>query len=360
MTAAPNKILIHRLGSLGDTLVCLPIFHLLDRRWPNAEKRVLTNSPVNAKAPPLWSILGEDNFIDGYFAYETGTRNIATFRSLIRDIRRWGPDVIVYANPLYSTSVLLRDRAFLGLCGSRRIYGLGLSNLLEDPPAGTAGGIVSSEASRIIAGLADLGDFELDNPVNWSLRLSPAERNSAARTLENWDCRDEFIAFSVGTKWSENDWGDANWRQVFEIVSGRNPGLGLVAVGAPDESDRSSRLLNSWNGPKLNCCGGISPRQSAAIIERAVCYTGHDSGPMHLAAAVATPSVSVFSLKNPPGLWFPHGTENRIFYPGLAWSGGEPAVTRNATGETDLASIPASDVAAACLELINASRKGGN
>lgn len=358
MTAAPNKILVHRLGSLGDTLVSLPIFHLLDRRWPNAEKRVLTNSPVNAKAPPLWAVLGENSVIDGYFTYASGTRNFASFWSLIRDIRGWGPDIIIYANPLYSRSVLLRDRAFLGLCGSREIFGLGASNLLEYPPVGTVDGIVPSEASCIFAGLADLGDFELDDPVSWSLRLSTAERETAAQTLEDWDGRDDFMTFSIGTKWPENDWGDANWRQVFEIVSSRKPGLGLVAVGAPGESDRSSQLLNAWRGPKLNCCGSISPRESAAIIERAVCFTGHDSGPMHLSAAVMTPSVSVFSLKNPPGLWFPHGKENRIFYPGLAWSGGDPAVTRNATGETDLSSIPANDVAEACIDLINAAHGG--
>jgi heptosyltransferase III len=356
MTAAPSKILIHRLGSLGDTLVTLPIFHLLERQWPDADKRVLTNSPVNAKAPPLWSILGENNFIDGHFAYGAGTRNAASLWSLIREIRRWSPDIIVYANPIYSRSVLIRDRAFLGLCGARKIFGLRAANLLENPPVGLAGGIVASEASSIFSGLTGLGDFELDDPQNWSLKLAAHERETAAQVIENWEGRDQFVAFSIGTKWPENDWGDTSWQRVFDIVSTRKPELGIVAVGAPGESDRSAELLKAWRGPKLNCCGSISPRESAALIERAVCFTGHDSGPMHLSAAVMTPSVSVFSLKNPPGLWFPHGEDNRIFYPGLAWSGGNPAVTRDTTGETNLHSIPAEAVADACIELVDAAQ----
>lgn len=351
MTSEPGKILVHRLGSLGDTLVTLPIYHLLARQWPNSEIRVLTNTPVNEKAPALWSVLGENNFIDGYFAYPVGMRNIASFWSLITKIREWGPDIIIYANPVYSRSVLVRDRLFLGLCGSRKIYGLGRACLLPRPPAGTQNGVVESEAGSIFRGLSEIGDFALDNPDNWSLKLSDAERGVASEFLDGFDRNRKFVAFSIGTKWPENDWGDANWQRVLELVSRQLPEAGLVAVGAASESERSERLLAAWRGPKLNSCGAVSPRESAAIIERAACFAGHDSGPMHLSAAVATPSVSVFSLKNPPGLWFPYGARNRIFYPGLDWSGGQPLVIRNAGGETGIDSIPADEVAAACIEL---------
>jgi len=43
----------------------------------------------------------------------------------------------------------------------------------------------------------------------------------------------------------------------------------------------------------------------------------HDSGPMHLAAAVGTPCVAVFSRHNPPGRWFPYGPDHTVLYP---WS----------------------------------------
>jgi heptosyltransferase III len=358
MKANPGKILVHRLGSLGDTLITLPIFHLLERQWPNAEKRVLTNSPINAKAPPLWSVLGENNFIDGHFSYTVGTRNIASLWSLISDIRRWGPDIIVYANPIYSRSVLYRDRVFLGLCGADEILGLDASNVLERQPIGLERGRVPSMASRIFEGLSDLGDFEIDNPANWSLRLTAPEHETATQALASWDGRDEFVAFSIGTKWPENDWGDVNWHRVFEIVSDRKPGVGLIAVGAPGERERSAQLLAAWRGPTLNLCGSVSPRESAALIGRASCFAGHDSGPMHLSAAVRTPSVTVFSLKNPPGLWFPYGKDNRIFYPGLSWSGGNPEVTRDAAGESELSTISADAVAGACVELLNAAKRG--
>ena len=89
------------------------------------------------------------------------------------------------------------------------------------------------------------------------------------------------------------------------------------------------------------------------IMDRAKIFMGHDSGPMHLAASVGTPSVSVFSNRAKPGIWFPFGAQNRVFYPGLAWSGGAPPVFRDATGEANMMLIPNAPVLDACLSLLH-------
>ena len=51
------------------------------------------------------------------------------------------------------------------------------------------------------------------------------------------------------------------------------------------------------------------------MLHRAVLFLGHDSGPMHLAAAVGTPCVVVFSASNRPGAWYPCGDHHKVFYP---------------------------------------------
>src|SRR5260370_10412181 len=56
-SADTKRVLIYRLGSLGDTLVALPALHLVERAFPKAERRVLTNVPVNVKAPPAAAVL---------------------------------------------------------------------------------------------------------------------------------------------------------------------------------------------------------------------------------------------------------------------------------------------------------------
>jgi ADP-heptose:LPS heptosyltransferase len=43
-------------------------------------------------------------------------------------------------------------------------------------------------------------------------------------------------------------------------------------------------------------------------------FVGHDSGPMHLAAASGTPCVAIFAARNPPGQWFPLGEGHEVLY----------------------------------------------
>jgi heptosyltransferase III len=64
----------------------------------------------------------------------------------------------------------------------------------------------------------------------------------------------------------------------------------------------------------LNLCGVTSPRETAAVMGRATLFVGHDSGPMHLAAAVGIRCVALFSARNLPRVWFPFGTNHRVIY----------------------------------------------
>ncbi len=49
-------------------------------------------------------------------------------------------------------------------------------------------------------------------------------------------------------------------------------------------------------------------------MELATLFVGHDSGPMHLAAAIGLPCVAIFSAHNKPGPWFPFGEGHRVIY----------------------------------------------
>lgn len=50
------------------------------------------------------------------------------------------------------------------------------------------------------------------------------------------------------------------------------------------------------------------------MLARAFLFIGHDSGPMHLAAAVGTPCVAIFSGRSLPGRWFPLGEGHEVLY----------------------------------------------
>jgi glycosyltransferase involved in cell wall biosynthesis len=72
------------MGSLGDTVVALPCFHKLAVAFPNAERYVLTNIPVSAKAAALELILGQSGLIHGVVDYPLKLRSVKEMWSLSR------------------------------------------------------------------------------------------------------------------------------------------------------------------------------------------------------------------------------------------------------------------------------------
>jgi len=339
-----KKLLIYRMGSLGDTVVALPVFHMLAREYADAERRILTNMPVNSDAPAIQAVLGGGGFVDGYFTYPYGTRNFGALNTLRKAIRNWGPDLAIYLNEPRGNLVQYRDIIFLKLCGVHNIIGVPATAELSKHDSLREHGLWEAEASRLARCVADIGAVDLDGAQNWSLNFTPAEEKQAQATLSSWEGRDCFIAFSIGAKIDFKSWGNNRWAELLAKISGNHPELGLVFLGGPNDGERSNIAANGWTGPKLNLCGKLTPRESALVMRDAKVFMGHDSGPMHLAASVRTPSVCVFSTHAKPGIWFPCGLQHRILYPGLQWSGGEPLTMREAAGETNITLIPNSDV----------------
>jgi len=318
-----RRVLIYRLGSLGDTLIALPSFHLVARAFPQAERRLLTNIPVTAKAAPAAAVLEHTGLIHGTMRYTTGTRSIRELLRLALEIRRFRPNVLVYLAGARGLHTARRDAKFFRLAGVSRQIGVPLTaaaqlNLFGGETPVTPAAALEPEAARLARNLRELGDARLGDPTSWDLHLTPDEHATAARAIGHTALQQELFAISIGTKLQSNDWGRDNWRELLTRVARAFPGRTLLLLGSPEESDTSDFIAANWQtsggGPVINLCGRLTPRQSAAALKRARLFLGHDSGPMHLAAAVGTPCVAIFSARNLPGQWFPYGAQHRVLY----------------------------------------------
>jgi ADP-heptose:LPS heptosyltransferase len=326
--AAARRVLIYRLGSLGDMVVALPALHLVERAFPNAERRLLTNVPVSSKAAPAEGVLGGSGLVQDFVRYPLGTRSVWHLARLWWTLVRWRPQVVVYLAGARGVAVARRDARFFRLFGARRLVGVPLTEAMQQNTYGAerAAGYVAGlfevdlepEAARLVRCLAELGEADVEEPASWDLRLSDVEREAAASAIGEDALRLRPIAVSVGTKVQAKDWGRDNWRALLARVAEQSPGRALLLVGAGEEADASEFAAGGWRerggGPVVNLCGRLSPRESAAALARAEIFLGHDSGPMHLAAAVGTPCVAVFAARNLPRQWFPVGRQHRVVY----------------------------------------------
>src|SRR5262249_30141369 len=123
-----------------------------------------------------------------------------------------------------------------------------------------------------------------------------------------------YLAINMGGKAPAKDWGREKWRALIQSLAGSYGDYGLLVVGAKEDSRRAAELRSCWPGQYIDACNHLSPRESAAAMKRARAFIGHDSGPLHLAAAVGVSCIGIFGNTDKPKKWHPYFGQHRIIH----------------------------------------------
>jgi len=311
--SAPSRetILIFRIGSLGDTIVALPCFHRIANTFSDC-RRVLVTNLTSGKSTPVESVLDGSGLIQGAIYFPPPPRrwhDIWTLRNRIREI---GATTLVYVGDRTLLQAL-RDIYFFRACGIQRIIGAPFARDLRCPRTELTTGDTEHEAERLARCLSALGAIDLRDRRVWDLRLRSCEIRAADAILGPLQGH-RFVALGLGGLNRRKHWGNEGWSTLLRMLAARYPGLGLIFVGSSDEFDRCGTLATHFGGPMINLCGQLSARETAAALQRAIFYLGHDSGPMHLAAAVGTRCIALFGPASEPKRWYPMGAGHRIIH----------------------------------------------
>lgn len=116
-------------------------------------------------------------------------------------------------------------------------------------------------------------------------------------------------------------WPPERFAEVAERLAGAGATLAFVGSAAerPYVQSVLGRLspaaaLRSWNG-----AGELSPEDLVALLAEARLVLSNDSGPLHLAASLGRPTLSLFGPET-PRRYGPRGPGHRIFYEALPCS----------------------------------------
>jgi ADP-heptose:LPS heptosyltransferase len=114
--------------------------------------------------------------------------------------------------------------------------------------------------------------------------------------------KDHYAVIHVGARAVERRWPVERFAEVAEGLAQR--GLQVILTGVQDELELARGVQERANAPLLNLAGQTSLGSLAALLSGAVCLVCNDTGVSHLAAALLTPSVVLFS-DSEPERWAP-------------------------------------------------------
>ena len=353
----PRRLLVFRFGQLGDTLAALPALWALRRRFPEAHIALLSEVPSDGTHLPPEAVLPKKGLLDDFLRYQGGVSWNRTLDYAGRLWRlRWQHfDTLAYLVPSARTPrQRQRDAVFFRLAGIRQQ--LGFNGFPVDASPRGVDGLpvpVEHEADALLRRLAADGiDVPRAGQGCMDLCITDEER---ARVRQWWQSHPEgpvanrrWVAICPGTKWPSKQWPAERY-----LALGRKlwqeQGLLPVVLGGKEDREIGNNLLAGWGAGRC-AAGELSVRESAALLAHAAFYVGNDTGTMHLAAAVGTPCVGVFSAQDWPNRWHPYGDGHRVLRVPVSCSGCKSPVC--ARELQCLTQIQVEDVYAACVETV--------
>ena len=180
----------------------------------------------------------------------------------------------------------------------------------------------------------------------WAPRFEPSHAARSSRAAFRAGTERPLVVVHIGAGTAAKCWPAVHWRELMcRLIVECDPCL--VKVGSAIEGARIGELPGV-----LNLCGLLSIDELAALIEDAALLIGADSAPAHLAAAIGTPVLAVFSGTNRVEQWRPWGEHVRVIKHATSCS---PCHRRSCplADHPCLAGLQPSAVFAAARELLN-------
>jgi heptosyltransferase-3 len=118
-----------------------------------------------------------------------------------------------------------------------------------------------------------------------------------------------FIHVHPASRWQFKCWpADKNAELIDRLAA---DGHGVVLTAAPEERGFIQAILDKTRSQPVNLAGKLSIKELGALTARASLFIGVDSMPMHLAAAMGTPTVALFGPSG-ENEWGPWNVERRV------------------------------------------------
>jgi heptosyltransferase-1 len=263
------RILVVRLGAMGDVIHALPAVASLARGIPGARITWILH--------PRWLPLVEANpHVAETILFDRRDRGL--LRSAWRALRAQRFDLAVDLQGLVQSALVARAAR------PSRILGFARGAVREPPASWIYSKPVAPQAVHVVDRNLELARAA---GATCEVREFPLPPGRAEGELPEGP----FVLASPVAGWTSKQWPAANYARLADCLK-QDFGLPLVVNGAP----ASASVLKGIPRVRVHLSGieGLihATRRAAAVV-------GVDSGPMHLAAALGKPGVAVFGPTDP-------------------------------------------------------------
>lgn len=299
---APRRVLVLRLDRLGDVVLTLPLLQVLRERFPHAYIAAMVQ-------PACADVVRGHPAVNEVLVYDkTGKHHgwNANWR-FARRLRKMDFDTAIAAHPSARSHVLpwlagIPVRIGWDWKGWRRRWPL--THALPHRKQQGA----RTESDYTLELLQPFGITIEGVRPKISVQADAAERMEQRLREAGWAAPQPLLAIHPSASCVSKRWMPERFAAVADRFAAE--GFRICLVAGPDDVARVRAVQAAMRAPAVDLSGRLSVAELAALLARCRLLISNDSGPVHVAAAVGTPTVDIFGRNAPalsPRRWGPAG-----------------------------------------------------
>ena len=107
------------------------------------------------------------------------------------------------------------------------------------------------------------------------------------------------VGINPGGMWETKQYPIKSYAALIDKIAAAVKDARFIVFGGPDEVERGMELASLASHPVIVASGKTTIRQAARLIKDCSVFVSNDSGLMHIAAMLETPTVGIFGPTNP-------------------------------------------------------------
>ena len=279
-----RNILLIRLSSLGDIVLTSPAIRAVRNHFPNARISMLVASQSA-------DLLTENPHLDEVLRFNRRAKDKDTSEMirLARTIRERQFDLTIDFQRKFRTSLLAYSSGAKCRVGYHQPNGLLCSVRVPD----SSGHAIDRYFALLHAASIKANDRMLE------LFITEFDRTYAREAMEKQSiCIDRpIVGLFPGAGWKLREWMPDRFAAIGDRLV-KDFGAQVVVFGGPNECQLVDYVIDLMAEQATSFAGNLPIRRLAALIERCNLFLTNDTGPMHIAAALRTPTVALFGPGN--------------------------------------------------------------
>jgi len=299
------RILIVKLGSIGDVIHTLPALAAIRQGLPQAEISWVVERSAS-------EILRDNPLLDHLIEVDTkalrrGLMSGETLRAPRQQLRRLRASAFDVAIDFQG---LLKSASIARLSGARRVFGYSREGLREPPSALLLSKrIFVPKQTHVIFKALQLVKGSLGLPVpedsaQLAFPISIPDHADTEATRAVAGTNGNYAILNPGGGWPTKLWSPERFGRLADALWAYC-GLHTIVTYGPGEKDLAEAVMASSNSGKSRSVS-VSLKGFYSLARNSKVYVGGDTGPTHIAVAAGTPIVGLFG----PTEWWRNGSPN--------------------------------------------------